>query len=134
MRTRFFALAAVGLAFAHPAGAQATDDLAHGAYMVNRVAVCGGCHTPHDAQHRRISGKELTGAPFPGGPPNDPNFAHYAPGLAGLPSGRTLEDVSLLLQTGGYADGRRVREPMPRFRWSKEDADAAAKYLASLKP
>jgi len=32
-----------------------------GAYLVNAVAVCGNCHTPHDAASTPIPGMELAG-------------------------------------------------------------------------
>lgn len=101
-----------------------TAEVARGDYLVNRVVTCGSCHTPRDEQHQPIAGKELSGAPLGSG---------YAPGIAGLPAGRSATDVSLLLQTGVYPDGQKVRPPMPQFRWNKADADAGAAYLASLK-
>src|SRR5258706_14185658 len=32
-----------------------------GAYLVNTVAVCGNCHTPHDAASTPVPGMELAG-------------------------------------------------------------------------
>ncbi len=115
------------------APAVAAPDLARGEYLVTRVIPCGDCHTPKDAQHRPIATKALTGAPFAGEPDN-PRLAHYAPPIAGLPAGRSAADVAVLLETGAYPDGQRMRPPMPPFRWDKADAEAGAAYLASLKP
>ncbi len=124
------AMVVAAAAGAAPARAQA-GDVPHGDYLINRVALCGDCHSTHDAQGR-VVGTPLGGAPFPGGPQGNPAFAHYAPPIAGLPAGRSAAEVSLLLQTGAYPDGRRLRHPMPQFRWDKDDADAAVAYLGSL--
>jgi mono/diheme cytochrome c family protein len=129
MLDRLALAAAVALA----APAAAAPDIARGEYLVTRVVLCGDCHTPK-AGGAPVAGKALAGAPFPGGPPNDPHFAHYAPAIAGLPAGRSAADVAVLLETGAYPDGQRMRPPMPPFRWDKADAAAGAAYLASLKP
>ena len=121
----------IALVLATPAAA--APDVARGDYLVNRVALCGDCHTPRDAQHQKIAAKALTGAPFPDGP-NIPQFAHYAPPIAGLPAGRSAAAVAVLLATGAYPDGQRLRPPMPQFRLNSADAEAVAAYLASLAP
>jgi mono/diheme cytochrome c family protein len=129
MLDRFALTAALALA----APAAAAPDVARGEYLVTRVVLCGDCHTPKAAGGAPVAGKALAGAPFPGGPPNDPHFVHYAPAIAGLPAGRTAADVAVLLATGAYPDGTRPRPPMPSFRWDRADAEAGAAYLASLK-
>lgn len=131
---RYFAPATVALAtVALAAPALAAPDLVRGEYLITRVIPCGDCHTPKDAQHRPIAARALTGAPFVGEAGN-PRLAHYAPAIAGLPAGRSAADVAVLLETGAYPDGRRMRPPMPPFRWDKADAEAGAAYLASLPP
>ncbi len=134
MPARYLGLSALALLLAATsAEAKSAGEVARGEYLITRLAMCADCHSPRDAQGRPVPGGPLIGAPFKGGPPNDPNFSHYAPALAGLPAGRTAAEVSHLLQTGAYPDGRTLHEPMPQFRWNKADAGAGAAYLASLK-
>ncbi len=111
----------------------ATPDLARGEYLVTRVMLCGDCHTPKGPSGAPIEAKALTGAPFAGGPPGNPNFAHYAPAIAGLPAGRNAAELATLLATGAYPDGQAPRPPMPPYRLAPADADAVAAYLASLR-
>ena len=122
------------LAAASPAAAQ-VDLLKRGDYLVNRVALCGECHSPRGDHGRFVVGQELTGSPFRGAPLHPiPNWAAYAPSIRGLPSGYTQESLAQLLETGHRADGSRPGPPMPPFQLEPEDARAVAVYLASLKP
>ncbi len=120
-------------AVAASAGGAPTADLARGEYLVTRVTLCGDCHTPKGATGAPVAAKALTGAPFPGGPPGNPNFAHYAPAIAGLPAGRTAAALATLLESGAYPDGHTPRPPMPPYRLAPADADAVAAYLATLR-
>jgi mono/diheme cytochrome c family protein len=108
------------------------DILARGKYIVEGVAMCSQCHTPHDNAGSPDRGKWLQGAPvwlMPAMPISD--WPLKAPRLAGLLPGSDA-DVITLLTTGVWRDGRRPRPPMPQFRMSRADAEAVAAYLKSL--
>ncbi len=116
-------------------GAQTTgqhDSVARGKYIVESVAVCGQCHTPHNGQSAADGEHALQGAPLwllPAKPTG--NWPTEAPRLAGTPPG-TDEQMVTLLTTGIWRDGTRPRPPMPQFRMSREDAQAVVAYLKSL--
>ena len=38
----------------------------------------------------------------------------------------------ILLTTGIWTDGKQLRDPMPKFHMSKEDAQAVVAYLKSV--
>lgn len=106
---------------------------ARGKYFVEQVAMCVECHTPRDSSGRLLRGKYLEGAPVPVKSPSYANmkWAIRAPAIAGLP-GYTAEQGVRLLTEGLTADGRRPDPPMPRFRFSRADAEAIVAYLKSL--
>jgi len=112
----------------------ANQDLAsRGRYIVENVAVCAQCHTPHDSQGQPDRSKWLEGGPLwlqsvqqPG------NWPQQAPRIAGNPG--TDADMIKLLTTGIGRDGKRLRAPMPQFRMTPEDAQAVVAYLRSLTP
>ena len=107
--------------------------IARGRYIVEQVAGCGDCHTPRDAQGVPVKHRTLAGAPVgfaPVGPL--PQWATWAPPLAGLPSGFDERQLSQFLQTGVRPDGSQARPPMPKFRLTPEDAKAVAAYVRSL--
>jgi mono/diheme cytochrome c family protein len=108
-------------------------EIARGKYFVEQVAMCVECHTPRDSSGRLLRGKYLEGAPVPVKSPSYPNmrWAVRAPAIAGLP-GYTAEQGLRLLTEGIAADGRRPDLPMPRFRFSRADAEAIVAYLKSL--
>jgi hypothetical protein len=61
-----------------------------------------------------------------------PDWVDVAPPLAGL-AGYTDAQVIAMLQTG-LKDGKPLRPPMPKFRFSRADSEAIVAYLRSLKP
>ena len=108
------------------------DVVARGKYIVEGVAMCSQCHTPHDNTGSPDRGKWLQGGPvwlIPAMPISD--WPLKAPRIAGLLPGSDA-DLVTLLTTGVWRDGRRPRPPMPQFRMSREDAEAVAAYLKSL--
>jgi mono/diheme cytochrome c family protein len=110
------------------------DSVTRGKYIVESVAVCGQCHTPHNSQHEPDGEHALQGAPLwllPAKTTGD--WPTEAPRLAGTPPG-TDEQMITLLTTGIWRDGKRPRPPMPQFRMSRQDAEAAVAYLKSLNP
>lgn len=107
--------------------------IAHGEYLVKRVAGCGDCHTPKNDRGEPAPGQWLKGSklsfaplvPFPG-------WAAASPDIAGL-NGWSTKDAIRLLMTGIDASGQRPRPPMPQYRMNRADAAAVVAYLKSLK-
>lgn len=99
-----------------------------GRYLVEQVGMCADCHTPRDEQGRFRSDRWLAGAPLPFQPTAPMPWADAAPPIAGLPS---LDDEAALrfLTTGELPNGRRLRPPMPEFRFAPGDAAAVVAYL-----
>jgi mono/diheme cytochrome c family protein len=118
---------------ASPAQSSAAKaQLEHGRYLMQRVGLCGDCHTPHDDHGQPIEAKSLQGAGLtfkPLGPV--PNWAEYAPPLVGL-LGFTDEQMITFLTTGKDPSGKSARPPMPAYRFNKRDASAVVAYLRSL--
>lgn len=106
----------------------ATALVERGDYLVNRVALCGDCHTPRLETGEPDMARALQGAPFPG----PPTIANYAPQLAGRPANFTEEQFVAFLQTGVRPDGSHPRPPMPTYRLNEDDARAVAAYIATL--
>src|SRR5262249_11836867 len=106
--------------------------IARGKYIVEGVAACSDCHTPRGENSESDRSKWLAGAPgfFPPAKPV-PGWPITAPRLAGSPPGRDSEIITLLT-TGLWRDGKPLRLPMPRFRMTRNDAEAVLAYLKSL--
>src|SRR5512140_3042266 len=94
--------------------------VARGRYLVQRVGMCGDCHSPRDEKGMPLPGKELTGAPLGFKPLNPMPWAATAPQIAGL-TGWKEEQVVTFLMTG-QLDGRAPNPPMPEYRFSAADA------------
>ena len=108
--------------------------IARGRYVVDGVAMCSTCHTPHNSNGELDRAHWLEGAALwlnPMMPIAD--WPLRAPRLAGNPSGTDIEFVTLMT-TGMWKDGKPLRAPMPQFRMTKEDAEAVLAYLKSLTP
>jgi len=109
--------------------------IAHGHYLVYRVAMCIDCHSPRDATGAFISGKDLTGAALGFKPVAPMPWIPAAPGISGLPGGYTEETLAHYLMTGVRPHGLPpTLPPMPPYRMNQRDAKAIAAYLASLSP
>jgi mono/diheme cytochrome c family protein len=114
------------------AGAPATGAAARGKYIVEDVAYCTNCHTPRFANGQYDRTKWLEGGPLFWQPAHSlPNYPQLVPRLAGTPPANDDEMVTLLT-TGVWKDGTKLREPMPQFRLTKEDAQAVVAYLKTL--
>jgi mono/diheme cytochrome c family protein len=121
-----------------PSNGQPIDPLvARGDYLVNQVAMCGDCHTPHDNDGNLIKSQWLQGADINFAP--DPRPAHWprhAPGIAGLPSFRgnqwSADDMIKFMNTGLNPRGHYAGPPMPAYRLSVDDAKAVTAYLQTL--
>lgn len=120
---------------ANPKVGQREDSrVARGKYIVEGIARCGQCHTPRDVSGSPDRNHTLEGAPVwlkSAAPTED--WPLQAPRLAGTPPGTDAEMITLLT-TGIWKDGRRLRDPMPQFRMTTEDAEAVVAYLKSLNP
>lgn len=117
-------------------GAAAPDNelIARGKYLVEQVAKCGDCHSPHDAQGGVVAGKNLAGTQLDFQPIHPvPGWAAAAPPIAGLPA-LTPSQAIHLLATGVGQDGKPLAPPMPSYHMSRADAAAIVAYLKSLKP
>ena len=116
----------------HPANNNPATQIAHGKYLVDRVAMCSDCHSPRNARGGIVPGRYLQGAKLEFQPVHPvPGFASVAPAIAGLPGWSTAEAVRLLM-SGVGKDGKPLAPPMPQFRMSREDAGAVVAYLKSL--
>jgi mono/diheme cytochrome c family protein len=108
--------------------------VARGQYIVEGVARCEQCHTPRDIAGGPDRNHTLEGAPvwLKSAEPTE-DWPLQAPRLAGNPPGTDAEMVTLLT-TGIWKNGKHLREPMPQFRMTTEDAEAVVAYLKSLNP
>ena len=109
------------------------DQVAHGKYIVEQVAMCVQCHTPRSQSGQLLLTRYLHGAPIPVAPPANLqiDWAYKAPAIAGLP-GYTRQDGIKLLMEGITPDGRMPKAPMPKFRLTRTDAEAVVDYLKSI--
>jgi mono/diheme cytochrome c family protein len=126
------AFAAAPLARAEEHSREEIEEVQHGKYLVDRVTLCGDCHTPHTPDGGDIPGKYLAGSKLGFGPPK-PGRPERAPALTGLPKWHD-DDAVRFLETGKTPKGKYARPPMPQYRLSHEDAVAVVKYLKSLPP
>lgn len=107
----------------------------HGEYLVNRVAMCGDCHTPRDAKGEPDKSKMLRGATLGIVPKKKTeHWAEKAPDITGggLAGKWKEEELVKLLTTGESPHGHAPDPPMPPFRFNTQDARAVALYLKSL--
>jgi mono/diheme cytochrome c family protein len=113
-------------------GGAATGAAARGKYIVEDVAYCTNCHTPRKANGELDRTKWLEGGPLFWQPAHAlPDYPQLVPRLAGTPPANDDEMIALLT-TGVWKDGTRLREPMPQFRLTKEDAQAVIAYLKTM--
>ena len=106
------------------------SQLERGRYLVQRVGMCGDCHTPRNDKGAPIPGKELAGAPIDFKPVHPMPWANTAPEIAGLAGWKDQEIVNFLMT--GKLNGKEPNPPMPRYRFSALDARAVVAYLRSL--
>lgn len=104
-----------------------------GRYLVEQVAMCGDCHTPHGPDGAPDKKQWLRGAIIDFTPKHEvPGWVPMAPRLAGLRPGWDTAAMAKYLETGTKPDGSTSHPPMPAYRFHHEDAEAAAAYLASF--
>jgi hypothetical protein len=109
----------------------APSDIAHGKYLVERVAMCGDCHTPHDDKGQPIANQTLRGAILPFKATVPMPWAAKSPDIAGLRGWDEAEAIKLLMTGKGHNDAPAL-PPMPNYRMNKADATAVVHYVRSL--
>jgi len=115
------------------APARGDDPVARGRYLVEGVALCGECHTPRNADGSLDRARWLQGGPVVVERPGFVrDWAVVVPQIAGLPMYGESQAVRLLTEGVGR-EGKPLRPPMPRYRFSVPDAEAIASYLRSLR-
>lgn len=106
----------------------------HGKYLVEKIGMCGDCHTAHDEKGEPIKEQWLTGTTLPFKPTIPmPVWADKSVNIAGLP-GWEKDAAIKFLMTGIAYNGLPARPPMPQYRYSQQDAEAIVAYLKSLAP
>lgn len=108
------------------------EQVERGRYLVEKVAMCGQCHSPRNAHGELQVEQFLHGGPVPLVTPKGyAKWAYKAPRLAGLPQ-HTDQQLVTLLTTGINRDGKEPMAPMPPFRMTEEDSLAIAAFLRSV--
>lgn len=97
----------------------------YGKYLVEHVANCGDCHTPHKSTGDYDSSKALKGVTQP----------KVSPDLtsSGLFSQWGERGMVKFLETGLDPQGHPAPSHMPAFKLRPHDAQAIAAYLKTLK-
>ena len=131
----FIVVAIIALKFTNPAEAEPAKDaqIKHGQYLVERVGMCGDCHTPRNEKGELVMNSWLLGNVLEFKPMHPMPFAPVAPPIAGLPTYATDELAVRFLETGTNAAGKMALPPMPQYRLDHEDAVSVVAYLRSLK-
>jgi mono/diheme cytochrome c family protein len=115
------------------ASATGGGNVARGKYIVEEVAKCINCHTPRDANGDIDRTQLLMGAPVFFQPAQRvADWPQICPRIGGTPPG-TDEEMVTLLTTGIWNTGKPLRDPMPKFHMTREDAQAVVAYLKSMK-
>ncbi|HET9400717.1 MAG TPA: hypothetical protein VFO34_07180 [Candidatus Acidoferrales bacterium] len=113
-----------------PSDAQIT----RGKYLVEEVARCTECHTPHNPDGSLDRTRWLAGSPIwirPTQPIS--GWADRAPALAGFP-GYSDQQAAKVLEQGQGLEGEPLRPPMHTYHLHHNDAMAIVAYLRSLPP
>ena len=124
----------IGHAFCFAQSPTPASKIARGKYLVENIAHCGDCHSPHNEKGEPIRGKELRGAtldfkmikPLP-------VWADKSPNIAGLRGWEDADAVKFFMTGLAYND-LPARPPMPQYKMTKTDAEAVVAYLKSLSP
>lgn len=116
-------------AAAAPAPAELRGNAARGRYLVERVAMCGECHSTRDQAGVIIPETRLHGGPLQVQVPWPADWPILAPRIAGLPGYSDAEALRLLTEGAIKRIGGQARAPMPRFRMTTEDAADVIAFL-----
>lgn len=112
-----------------PAPADLRGNAARGRYLVERVAMCGECHSTRDQAGVIIPETRLHGGPLQVQVPWATDWPILAPRIAGLPGYSDAEALRLLTEGAIKRIGGQARAPMPRFRMTTEDAADVIAFL-----
>jgi len=129
----WLSLAALVAAADTNAPAANSAQIEHGRYLVERVCLCGDCHSPRNDKGEFDRAQWLQGELISLKPDHPMPFAAIAPPIAGLPSYANDAAALKFLETGTNTTGKLALAPMPQFRFSHEDAAAVVAYLRTLK-
>jgi mono/diheme cytochrome c family protein len=132
MKALVFAVVLIAVPLLVYSQSRTTSSVERGKYIVESVAMCGHCHTPRNGSGELIMSQWLNGAAVPvKAPAQFRSWAEYAPRIAGLT--QFTDEQALRLLTGGISrTGTPLRNPMPPYRMSREDAQDVVTYLKSL--
>jgi hypothetical protein len=100
-----------------------------GRYLVERVAMCGECHSTRDQMANIVPGTRFNGGPMTVRPAWPIDWPNAFPRIAGLPGYTDEQAIRLLTQGAIKRDGTQLRLPMPRFRMTPQDAADVIAYL-----
>lgn len=114
---------------ASPEPAPLNGDVARGRYLVERVAMCGECHSSRDQAGTILPETRLRGGPMPVQVPWPADWPLQVPRIAGLTGYSDTEALRLLTQGAIKRNGTQARAPMPRFRMTHDDAAAVIAFL-----
>ena len=129
----WLALATAAVAADTNSSPAVSAQIEHGKYLVERVCLCGDCHSPRNDKGEFDRAQWLQGELISFKPDHPMPFAAIAPPIAGLPSYAKDEAALRFLETGTNTAGKLAMAPMPQFRFNHEDAQAVVAYLRSLK-
>lgn len=120
-----------------PGIALETDQARRGEYLTVNVARCQDCHTQAGATSASGKSRWLRGAKLAS--PSQPGSAErsdFAPDITSAGAlWKTWHYAGMVrfLTTGATPEGKTARLPMPEYRLRKDDAEAIAAYLQSLR-
>lgn len=106
-----------------------SGDVTRGRYLVERVAMCGECHSARNDAGDIIPDTRLQGGAMPVRVPWAADWPLQVPRIAGLPGYSDAEALRVLTEGAIRRNGTRARAPMPRFRMSVEDASDVIAFL-----
>jgi mono/diheme cytochrome c family protein len=106
-----------------------------GEYLVNTIAHCGDCHTPHNDKGEPSMPRHLQGAKLSFAPKvMQKEWKDTAPDItvSGKAGKWSEEAMVTFLTTGKDSKGEKPKPPMPSYTMTLEDAKAMTAYLRSL--
>lgn len=109
--------------------AEIRGSVERGRYIVERVAMCGECHSSRDQAGNIVPGTFLRGGPMPATVPWPADWPLQVPRIAGLPGYTDIEAQRLLTEGAIRRNGIQARAPMPRFRMTPQDAADVIAFL-----
>ncbi len=116
----------------HQAAGRHSKLAARGKYLVEKLGMCGDCHSPRNEKGEFIPNQWLQGTILDFKPMHPvPGWVPASPPIAGLPGWATEQAVRFFM-TGIDRSGKSAAPPMPQYRMSRRDAEAVTAYLKSL--